>query len=33
MPAVVATGNATQIIRDGALVTVNGTTGTITLHD
>lgn len=33
IPAVVATGNATQVIRDGALVTVNGTTGTITLHD
>lgn len=33
IPAVVATGNATKIIRDGALVTVNGTTGTVTLHD
>lgn len=31
IPAVVATGNATKIIRDGALVTVNGTTGAITL--
>lgn len=33
IPAVVATGNATKIIRDGALVTVNGTTGAITLHN
>jgi pyruvate,water dikinase len=33
IPAVVATGNATKIIRDGALVTVDGTTGTITLHN
>jgi pyruvate,water dikinase len=33
IPAVVATGNATKIICDGALVTVNGTAGTVTLHN
>lgn len=32
IPAVVATGNATRIIADGAVVTVNGLTGEIALH-
>ena len=29
IPAVVATGNATELLRDGQVVTVDGTTGTI----
>ncbi len=29
IPAVVATGNATSVIRDGQLVTVDGTTGSV----
>ena len=33
IPAVVATGNATKIIRDGALVTADGAAGTITLNN
>jgi pyruvate,water dikinase len=32
IPAVVATGNATQVIPDGAQVTVDGTTGTVRLN-
>ncbi|KJS11665.1 MAG: hypothetical protein VR67_13015 [Peptococcaceae bacterium BRH_c8a] len=32
IPAVVATGNATQILRDGQVVTVDGLTGTITVE-
>ncbi|RKO26100.1 hypothetical protein D7Z96_04965 [Pseudarthrobacter phenanthrenivorans] len=31
IPAVVAMGNATKVIRDGAIVTVDGTTGTVHL--
>lgn len=31
IPAVVATGNGTSVIPDGATVTVNGTTGTVTV--
>jgi rifampicin phosphotransferase len=33
IPAVLATGNATQILRDGAVVTVDGTTGRVVVHD
>jgi pyruvate,water dikinase len=33
VPAVLATGNATQVLRDGAVVTVDGTTGRVVLHD
>jgi pyruvate,water dikinase len=29
IPAVVATGNATSVIRDGQLVTVDGSSGTV----
>jgi pyruvate,water dikinase len=32
VPAVVATGNATQLLRDGQQVTVNGTIGTVQVH-
>ena len=32
IPAVVATGNGTSLIPDGATVTVNGTTGTVTVE-
>ncbi len=32
VPAVVATGNATQLLRDGQKVTVNGTIGTVQVH-
>ncbi|AGL03498.1 PEP/pyruvate-binding domain-containing protein [Desulfoscipio gibsoniae] len=32
IPAVVATGNATQILRDGQLVTVEGATGTVSVE-
>jgi rifampicin phosphotransferase len=32
IPAVVATGTATRRVRDGDLVTVDGTAGTVTLH-
>lgn len=31
VPAVVATGNATEVLRDGQVVTVDGSTGTVTL--
>lgn len=33
IPAVVATANATTALRDGQLVTVDGTTGTVEAHD
>jgi len=33
IPAVVATGNATQILRDGQLVTVDGATGTVSVEE
>jgi rifampicin phosphotransferase len=33
IPAVVDTGNATRLLHTGQLVTVNGTTGTVTVHD
>lgn len=33
IPAVLATGNATQVLRDGAVVTVDGTTGRVVVHD
>jgi rifampicin phosphotransferase len=33
LPAVVATGNATRLLRDGQIVTVDGGAGTVTLHD
>jgi phosphohistidine swiveling domain-containing protein len=29
IPALVATGNATAVLRDGQLVTVDGSTGTV----
>jgi pyruvate,water dikinase len=32
IPAVVATGNATQLLRDGQLVTVDGDAGSVTRH-
>ncbi|MFU8875446.1 PEP-utilizing enzyme [Micromonospora sp. SL4-19] len=32
IPAVVGTGDATQRLRPGQLVTVDGTAGTITIH-
>jgi rifampicin phosphotransferase len=32
IPAVMATGTATRVIRDGQLVTVDGTAGTVRLH-
>ena len=32
IPGVVATGNATQLLRDGQIVTVDGTTGTVTAN-
>ena len=32
IPAVVATGNGTSLIPDGATVTVNGTAGTVTVE-
>jgi pyruvate,water dikinase len=32
IPAVMGTGSATQRIRDGESITVNGTTGWVTLH-
>jgi pyruvate,water dikinase len=31
IPAVVATGNATQVLRDGQLVSVDGSAGTVTV--
>jgi pyruvate,water dikinase len=31
IPAVVATGNATQLLRDGQLVTVDGDAGSVTV--
>jgi rifampicin phosphotransferase len=33
IPAVVGTGNASRLLHTGQLVTVNGTTGTVTVHD
>ncbi|MEV5713102.1 PEP/pyruvate-binding domain-containing protein [Amycolatopsis mediterranei] len=33
IPAVVATGNATEVLRDGQLVTVDGTTGAVEVLD
>lgn len=33
IPTVVATGNATERLQDGQLVTVNGTTGLVILHE
>ena len=33
IPAVVATGNATSLLRDGEIVTVDGTTGTVEIRD
>jgi pyruvate,water dikinase len=33
IPAVVATGTATHQLRPGQLVTVDGTTGTVIVHD
>jgi len=33
IPAVVATGNATQVLKDGQRVTVDGTTGVVELAD
>ncbi|WP_158647571.1 PEP/pyruvate-binding domain-containing protein [Actinoplanes sp. ATCC 53533] len=33
IPAVVGTGNATRRLRNGQRVTVNGTAGTVTVHD
>jgi pyruvate,water dikinase len=33
IPAVVGTGNATRQLHTGQRVTVNGTTGTVTVHD
>ncbi len=32
IPAVVATGNATELLTDGQIVTVDGSTGTVTAH-
>ncbi len=32
VPAVLATGNATELLRDGQLVTVDGSAGTVELH-
>ena len=32
VPAVVATGNATETLRDGMLVTVDGSTGEVLIH-
>ena len=32
LPAVVAVANATRLIPDGAMVTVDGTTGTVTIE-
>ncbi|MGH3981507.1 MAG: PEP-utilizing enzyme [Pseudonocardiaceae bacterium] len=32
IPAVLATGNATELLRDGQLVTVDGSAGTVSLH-
>jgi rifampicin phosphotransferase len=32
VPAVVATGNATELLRDGQQVTVDGATGVVQLH-
>jgi pyruvate,water dikinase len=32
VPAVVATGNATTLLRDGQLVIVDGTTGELDIH-
>lgn len=31
-PAVLATGNATELLGDGQLVTVDGSAGLVTLH-
>jgi pyruvate,water dikinase len=33
IPAVVGTGDITHRFRTGQLITVDGTTGTITVHD
>ena len=32
IPAVVATGNATSLLRDGQMVTVDGTAGVVAVH-
>jgi phosphohistidine swiveling domain-containing protein len=33
VPAVVATGNTTELLRDGQIVTVDGTAGTVEIEE